>query len=442
MVFIYDYMFSIMITMIKKIYFVIILLLLVRAFPLFGLASNNNHIVINEIYVDAVNESGGEYIKLYNPLDISTDISGWRIKTDASDKDALLPPGAIIAPKSFYLIADTGWTEKKDNPNWPQADYEETISLYNADAGISLIDNNGRIIDAVGYGKLENIKGGYEGTPLDNFLVTNNQIVKRKIDGFDTDNNSYDFVVLGQINNNEGLEDNATSDIDGVIINELMPNPASPLLDILDEWIELYNDNDYRVDLSGARLRDSSSSAGYIIPEGTFIEPKRYAIFYSSATKIQLNNSGDFVELLDKKQALIDRTPNYGKAKGGISFALFSDGWAWTKEPTPLGKNVFEDVSYEDRETGISNFSKSKNSKKEPKNKSNSKNKNNDKNNKKIKGAKTISKENPGTGETKSFVSPIDNRRAGIILISLAAILSILYIIFRKRIYEYFKQGN
>jgi len=175
-------------------------LFLILAFALVVLqqASAADNIAISEILYDPINsESGGEAIELYNPLNQSIDISGWVIETEASANDVVFPDGTIIQPYSFYLITDIGWNQSKDNISWPEADLENTITLYNQDSYI-ILKLNESPIDTVGWG---NDSSFFEGAPHEHVMP--GQSLERRPgylspqDGnyIDTDNNADDFLA-------------------------------------------------------------------------------------------------------------------------------------------------------------------------------------------------------------------------------------------------------
>lgn len=145
---------------------------------------------ISEVLYDPVNtESGGEAVELYNPDSSPADISGWSIRTETSLADATIPAGKIIQPKAYFLIADAGFSTSKDNPAWPDADYEEAITLTNTDSGIALV-SNGTLVDAVGWGSAAGIDEGlYEGSPHPG--TSSGQSLQRVQDSND---NSQDFI--------------------------------------------------------------------------------------------------------------------------------------------------------------------------------------------------------------------------------------------------------
>ena len=144
---------------------------------------------ISEVYYDAIDESGSEFVELYNPSGNDIDISGWRIATETSLQDAIIPDGAVIQSQSHYLIADLGFSESKDNAIWGDADHEEAITLASDNAGVALF-NGDTLIDAVGWGDAAEIDSGlYEGTPFSD--VAEGHSIERIND---SDNNINDFV--------------------------------------------------------------------------------------------------------------------------------------------------------------------------------------------------------------------------------------------------------
>lgn len=172
----------------KKIILLLIFVLLA------GNVNALNNIVITEVLYDPINsETGGEAVQIYNPTSSQIDISGWILSTETSAADATIPAGTMLLPKSYYLIADSGWATLKDNVSWPDANHEEAITLANLDAGVALM-NRSFVIDAVGWGNSAGISLGlFEGTPAN--LTAQGKSLRRKFDieYTDANNNIDDF---------------------------------------------------------------------------------------------------------------------------------------------------------------------------------------------------------------------------------------------------------
>lgn len=144
-------------------------------------------------------------------------------------------------------------------------------------------------------------------------------------------------TVVGKINRNAGKM--------APVVNELLPNPASPQTDADDEFIELYNPNDSIFDLSGFKLAfGSTKPRKYTFPEGTVLQPKEFKAFTSGDTSISLSNAEAQVWLLDPNEKVIGQSDPYQKAKDGQAWALDAGRWQWTTRPTPNEMNAMSPV--------------------------------------------------------------------------------------------------
>jgi len=122
----------------------------------------------------------------------------------------------------------------------------------------------------------------------------------------------------------------------GVIISEIMPNPATPLSDSTDEWVELKNTTGVDIDISGCKLKDMKGAIKeYTIPSETVISANGFTVFYNRDTKISLNNDADGMAFLDSAGMLISQTSLYKNAPDGQSFVSNGSIWEWTKDVTP-----------------------------------------------------------------------------------------------------------
>lgn len=427
-----------------KIFITIILFIFIS--PAVSFSKTADHIVISEFQI-----SDNEFIKLYNPTANEVHLDGWYFSYFSSARDwnnpvrnKQFPAGATIKSNDYYTIGLKGVAIP--TANWQPYKSAQlnnsngSIAIYPWDPSekTSVQAEEGKI-DAVAWG---NISFVVEGDPLKSGPSAN-ESTKRISDGWDTDNNLDDFIVNSETGEDETEENIIIEEpinIGDVSLSEIMPNPSSPAMDSKDEWIELRNDSGRRVDLGGAVLRDGVGSVHeYIIPEGTYIEAGRFAIFYSSATRISLNNSGDFVEFLDRDGSVIDSTGDeYGKAEAGYSYAFDGAGWRWTKSPTPLGDNI---ISGEDKDEDKEASNTSKKSTKSKKSKKSTKGTNKD--NEGVKGSSAngaaIREEDFIEKSNKSF---LNDRSFGISLIILGGLLGFNYIIFREKIYEKIEQKS
>lgn len=129
-----------------------------------------------------------------------------------------------------------------------------------------------------------------------------------------------------------------TSYSDGIFINEVMPSPEGA--DETSEWIELFNSNNFIVDLSGWKIKDIEGILKeYTFPADTQIAGKGYLTIKRGDSKISLNNDGDGVLLIFPGGKIAD-TAEFRDAKKGMSYNKVEQGWQWSLSPTPQTSNL------------------------------------------------------------------------------------------------------
>ncbi len=126
-------------------------------------------------------------------------------------------------------------------------------------------------------------------------------------------------------------------------LSEILPNPASPLTDAEDEFVELYNPNAAVFELSGFQLQIGSSTSStirsYTFPAGTKLAPLSFKAFKSEVTHLSLSNSGGQVWLVDPLDHTVVQSDAYGTAKDGQAWVLANGKWQWTTVASPDSTN-------------------------------------------------------------------------------------------------------
>jgi len=136
----------------------------------------------------------------------------------------------------------------------------------------------------------------------------------------------------------------------GIFINEILPSPKGA--DETDEWIELYNSNNFDVDLSGWKLQDTQGTpTAYTFPENhpstssgqAKITANGYLVLKRPDTKIMLNNTGDGLNLFWPNGKTAD-SMLYQNALTGQSYNKRNSEWLWSATLTPGAKNIFTEA--------------------------------------------------------------------------------------------------
>lgn len=109
--------------------------------------------------------------------------------------------------------------------------------------------------------------------------------------------------------------------ISNLYINEIMPNP-----DTGSEWLEIFNDNDFDINLENYKIKDNTTHYR-IISANTILAHSYYIFMFSN----YLNNSDDSITLFDQYTQQIGETFSYTKTTKGYSYSLQEDNtWCLT----------------------------------------------------------------------------------------------------------------
>jgi len=113
-----------------------------------------------------------------------------------------------------------------------------------------------------------------------------------------------------------------------LLLNELYPDPKTGE----DEFIELYNPNNFPVDLNSWSLKDKANNSFSLSGQ---IQAQDFLIVYPT---FALNNDEEKIFLLDPALFIQDQV-NYINALDGYSYSLFENIWQWSRLITPNAKN-------------------------------------------------------------------------------------------------------
>jgi hypothetical protein len=347
-------------------------------------------ILISEIKIEGENSVYDEFIELYNPNNYTVDLEGWSLKkTTRTGGDGGYVSSNIGLKKGsegvneiklqipafgYILIVPQSYSGDVVFGNYYSV---KNVSLAE-DNSIILYDSEKSVVDSFGWGSVAGVAqispnpeksksierkivdGKIETNFLDVPAPQNNVLIVEEsstVSGGDSsvsdsekDDSSQDSAEESNIQNSENTNPddvsssvtNANDEKPKIIISEFLVNPEDSDRD--SEFVEIYNQENKAVDISGWTLEDQVGSVHqYKIPQGTIVEANKYKIFYSDETGITLNNAGDGVVLRNYAGVVVSKTPVTADAKDEISYAINENGrWDWTVRVTPKNKNIIE----------------------------------------------------------------------------------------------------
>ena len=316
----------------------------------FILADESFKVVINEIaWMGTENSYNDEWIELYNNSEAAVNLDGWTLKADDNSPEIELS-GRILS-KSFYLLERTD----DETVAGVLADQIYKGGLANKGEYLKLFDKQERLID--------------EADCSDGWLAGDNktkQTMERSVEvkprqvywqtsqepgGTPKAQNSILNEESGLPLTEPDSQKTESGDVkprqevqppniypDGIVVNEVLPSPEGP--DAENEWIEVFNENTFEVDVSGWKISDIVGSVkSYIFPKGTKIFGKGFLLLNRPKTKITLNNSSDGLKIFNPDGETVDEI-NFGKAPLGQSYNRFGSQWQWSENLTPGSANI------------------------------------------------------------------------------------------------------
>lgn len=311
-------------------------------------------------------DSSREFIEMYNTRDADVSLTGVTLRYLSSSGNT---PTVLIAldgtlKAHSYLLA--GHERHEIDADIIFGKQNDGGLLAKSGGHVELTDIDGTAIDRVGWGSAAK--------PLGKAAVAagTGQTLVRNADQdgrlLHSGNNSTDFVRLtayqpqhggylpatkpadttpvtplpSQSSGTNNVPDSpaASSTCRGILISELLPNPAGT--DTGREFIELYNPTDRPISLGGCVLKTSASTSKLFKLDGKSVAGGQYIALSDTETGLTLPNSnGGTVWLLDSTDEL--QSISYPAAmEDDRAWALGESdgGWFATYTPTPSSANL------------------------------------------------------------------------------------------------------
>jgi hypothetical protein len=318
----------------KKVFFVLISLVLTIFLPVPALAFDKN-VLITEVQTGTEASASQEFIEIYNNGIAQIDISGWMFYYKSATGSTWIKKATIgsrlIEPGKFFAFASN-----------LQGDLSYSSTLSQTGGNIQIRDKSGAVMDqfAWGNGNLPLVKSAVESNPGQSMY----RIYDFENHTMQNSDNNFDDFEIAQSSTMGKTPELVVPELDEepivytqLELSELFPNPASPQSDTTDEFIEIYNPYGSDADLSGWKLKDESG-AEFIIKDKVIISGSRLAIS-TVESKITLNNTGDSVQLINPNGEVVDESANYGDANEGLAWIKIGGQWQWAVGATPNQSN-------------------------------------------------------------------------------------------------------
>ncbi|MEA3337557.1 MAG: lamin tail domain-containing protein, partial [Chloroflexota bacterium] len=313
-----------------------------------------------------------EWVELYNDSDQTMDVGGWflddvddsPVRLPTGSAPYLIPPGTLILPQSYLVIYRSS----------------SRVALNNSGDTVRLLGPGQYEVEAFSYGSTgydvawaKTVEGGEQWT--DGYPPSPGGVNGAGVTPSPSPTATQTATASPSVSPTPGpsFTPSPTSTplatatpyptVDPgsvmVFLNEYMPDPATDWngdgeSDQGDEYIELYNGGEEAVHLGGwilddvedgmveGRLMAPQGSSPYVISPGTVITPGGYLLFFRSDTRLALNNTGDWVRLLQPDGREVEAT-EYTTSRDDEAYSKRVDGGdEWTRhyQPSPGGSNI------------------------------------------------------------------------------------------------------
>ncbi|MCP4204281.1 MAG: hypothetical protein GY769_20390 [bacterium] len=220
-------------------------------------------LVINEIIQNpnAVSDTNGEWLELFNPTADAIDINGFTLRDDGSDSHVIVNGGPLVIAAGGYLVLGRDDTIAANGG--VTVDYEYSgITLANSDDEVVLVDTLAREVDRVEY------DGGPDfPDPTGASMALANPALDNNVGAnWCTASTPFGDGDLGT----PGAANDCVVVVPELVINEIIQHPNA-VSDTNGEWLELFNPTADAIDINGFTLRDDGSDSHVIVNGGPLV---------------------------------------------------------------------------------------------------------------------------------------------------------------------------
>jgi hypothetical protein len=286
----------------------------------------------------------GAFVELYNSSPDSVVVNNWTVRYVVANETGF--GGITVLAKLLnlqldgysYAVVGKGGLVTRGAPLIVM-----TSGIGNSSQGyIQLLDDNGRVVDMVGWGVPATLAEGYPTRASD----LNNSMQRCENEAgliVDTNNNKADFLQYEFATPGTGIRCVTPAPIvevnncEGIIISEIAANTVAET-----QFIELYNTTAKDVALGGCQLQTNRSTVKSFIFSDELIGPGAYRVVYIQSTDLILTKTTTGTAYLLSSDGKNETdTRQYANLAIDTSWSWFGDDmWQQTYAVTPGRSNV------------------------------------------------------------------------------------------------------
>ena len=304
-------------------------------------STTNHSIIINEVnYISSSCINSGDWIEIYNNSNEQVDISNWVLKGGNPEDEYIFPDHLILMPKDYLIVAENRDSIESLYGNNMNLAGNFMFGLNREGEVIKLYNEDYQLIHSLQYSSAYPWPDGPNGKGATLELYTG-----------DTDNSHHGNWHASYIRGGTPGEANSeTIPLSGLYINEFMAKNDNAYADEngeFDDWIEVYNANNFNMDLGGLNfIYGNSDQRLSMIPlcdeEATTIEAHGFKLFWADKDPEQgilhqdfnISASGGTVglaQVIEKQIHIVDQIV-FNEQTVDIAFGRYPDGAVFLTE--------------------------------------------------------------------------------------------------------------
>ena len=312
-------------------------------------SAETKKIIISEIQITGGSgHTNDEFVELYNTENTDQTLTNWELRKKTKGDDSAR--GALFHKFEGNLTISAGkyflWTNKDSNANFIDLfdiqSKNKTSPNLTDDNSLGLYDNTNVLIDAITWGS------GHKGSFSPSSLYPDNPPGGKSL----TRDVTTLILSLSDKPSPTNSRDETYEDppppiyASHIRLNEILPNPSEK--GEANEFIELYNDSDETVSLTGWSIKkDRSESGKYLIkaedfPKGTDIPAGGFFLIPRKISGFIMANSNKTISLYDPSEKEASAV-SYATTKEDVSLNYTATGWRGST-PTPGTANVLNNL--------------------------------------------------------------------------------------------------